>query len=417
VTIASTPPAARWLDHPGHLRWLADEGDRLLGFYQWSALDPVAGFAWLDRNGRPVAGQPSQLWITARMVHSFSLAHLSGRPGALGMAEHGLRALMGPFVDAEHSGWYRSVDVSGPVDANKEAYQHSFVLLAGASASLAGIAGGLELLGLAREVVDTHFWDDETGMCVDRWDRAWQHLDPYRGQNANMHMTEAFLAAADATGEGVYLARAARIADRVIRQVTAASQWRLPEHYKLDWTPDFEYGKGGSQGQFRGGYGSCVGHWFEWARLLLQLRYSEVGEPWMLDAAEHLFDQAVVEGWDSNIGGVRLFVDFHGAPLDDDRYHWVIAEAIGAAAMLERATADERYRRWYQTFWSYADRYVLDRQQGSWHHQLDPLNQPKYTVWDGKPDLYHAYQSTLCASAPLGLSFAAALAAEAVTLH
>ena len=49
----------------------------------------------------------------------------------------------------------------------------------------------------------------------------------------------------------------------------------------------------------------------------------------------------------------------------------------------------------------------LDRELGSWHHELDRQNQPAETVWVGKPDSYHAVQATLLPRIPLRASVAA----------
>ena len=56
-------------------------------------------------------------------------------------------------------------------------------------------------------------------------------------------------------------------------------------------------------------YGYTPGHSLEWARLLLQLRaqlsaLSGPGHDWMLDAAQHLFSQAVADGWDRERTGL-----------------------------------------------------------------------------------------------------------------
>ena len=69
-----------WLSSPAHARWLETEGDRLLTFSRASR-HPAGGFAWLDDAGRPQLDRPVELWITCRMTHVFSLAHLMGRPG------------------------------------------------------------------------------------------------------------------------------------------------------------------------------------------------------------------------------------------------------------------------------------------------------------------------------------------------
>jgi mannose/cellobiose epimerase-like protein (N-acyl-D-glucosamine 2-epimerase family) len=61
----------------------------------------------------------------------------------------------------------------------------------------------------------------------------------------------------------------------------------------------------------------------------------------------------------------------------------VLCEAIAAAAVLGERALEEAW-------WQHAERYFIDREGGSWHHELDEHNQPARTVWDGKPDVYHA---------------------------
>ena len=64
-------------------------------------------------------------------------------------------------------------------------------------------------------------------------------LDDYRGLNANMHTVEAFLAVADATGNETYRWRAGRIIDHVLTWANH-NDWRIPEHFRKDWTPDLD---------------------------------------------------------------------------------------------------------------------------------------------------------------------------------
>jgi mannose/cellobiose epimerase-like protein (N-acyl-D-glucosamine 2-epimerase family) len=221
-----------WPDRPGHRRWLAREADRILDFYQWASADPAGGFDWLDAIGRPMPGGRRELWINARMVYVYALAHITGRPGAAGMVDHGLAFLSGAGRDREFGGWYSALGAAGePVDDDKLCYGHAFVLLAASTASLAGWEPARELLDEASRLIDERFWDDAQGLCADTYDLRWQRVEDYRGQNPNMHMTEAYLAAADATGDMAYLARAARIARRLINEQAASHDWRLPEHY------------------------------------------------------------------------------------------------------------------------------------------------------------------------------------------
>lgn len=409
--------AGNWADRAGHRRWLAREGDRILGFYQWACLNPSGGFHWLGSGGAPLAGQRRELWINARMVHVYSLAHLAGRPGAAAMVEHGLEYLRGIGRDAEFGGWFWALDEGGrPVDDTKQCYGHAFVLLAASSAALAGFQAARTLVDEAATVITDRFWDDTAGLCSDTYDRRWERALDYRGQNPNMHMTEAYLVAAEVTGNSEFLGRAARIAERLIRQRAASHEWRLPEHYDANWSLILDYNADDPDNLFRP-YGSIVGHWFEWARLLVQLNATDAGDAWMLDAAQNLFSRGIEDGWDDARTGLLFTVDFSGKPINRDRYHWVCAEAIGAAALLWRVTGEDTYQHWYQRFWTFADRYLIDTVDGGWRHQLDEDNRPVDTVWKGKPDAYHAYQATLFAGLDprRGLAAAAAAGVESPT--
>lgn len=409
---ASTPAGSGqpWPELAHHRGWLVAEFHRLLDFAEASA-HPAGGFAWLDTSGSPVLDRPVETYVTCRMTHAFALGHLLGRPGAGPLVDHGVAALRGRLRDDRHGGWFGSVGDDGPVETDKGAYAHAFVVLAAASATAAGRADAAELLDEALAVSEQRFWDDEHGLCVESWSADWAELERYRGVNANMHTVEAYLAAADVTGQPVWRERAARITERVLDQWARDNSWRIPEHFDEEWRADPEYNRDDPAHQFRP-YGATIGHAMEWCRLALQLRASLGAEPpgWLLEAPVALFDRAVADGW--AVDGADGFVyttDWSGTPVVRDRLHWVVTEALGAAAALWAATGEDRYERWYREWWDHAARCFLDRVHGSWIHQLDPHNRPASTVWDGKPDTYHALQATLVPLLPLGPSFALAL--------
>jgi mannose/cellobiose epimerase-like protein (N-acyl-D-glucosamine 2-epimerase family) len=89
--------------------------------------------------------------------------------------------------------------------------------------------------------------------------------------------------------------------------------------------------------------------------------------------------------------------------------HWVVAEAVAAAAALHAATGEPRYTADRDRFWAFAQAHHVDRARGSWIHQLDRHNRPAATVWPGKPDLYHAVQAVLLPRLPLAPGLAVAL--------
>lgn len=402
---------ASWLRNRGHQHWLLDQTHRLIGFYQYACVDPRGGFFELDSEGRPQQNATRHLVVTSRMVHNFSLAHMLGRPGATPLIDHGLRFLREAHRDRTHGGYYWVVDHDGPVDSGKQAYGHAFVLLAASSALIAERPGAEELLYDVWSVLEEHFWSEPGGLVVEEFAEDWTGPGPYRGQNSNMHLVEALLAAFEATDDRVYLERATRIAERLIRDLTANNGWRLSEHYTEDWEVDPDYNRDDPENMFRP-YGSVVGHWPEWSRLLLGIRaLSEDPPPWLLDAARRLFDLAVGEAWDEETGGFVYTVEFDGTPLNRDRYQWPISEAIGAAAILADVSGEEKYEHWYRTLWDFADRHIIDRERGGWYYLLDPDNKPKEVpgVVTGKPDLYHALQSCLAPLLPSDAGIGASL--------
>ena len=400
-----------WTLLPSHHRWLAAHAQGLLAFGRRTPY-PGGGAAWLDDEGSPLLERGVETWITARTVHVYSIGSLLGVPGCRPVAQAALAGLRGPLRDEEHGGWYPAVAADGTPAAGKTAYAHAFVVLAGSSATAAGLDGAPELLADALAVFERRFWDDEAGRAVDTWDTAFTTLDGYRGLNANMHTVEAFLAAADVTGEQLWLERAARVA-AFAASSAAGNGWRLPEHFGPDWTPLPEYNDDRRDDRFKP-YGATVGHGLEWARLMLHVEAAydtAAGDTDWLSAARALFERAVADGWaPDGADGFVYTTDWHGNPVVRDRMHWVTAEAIGAAAALYTRTADEEYAAWYARAWDYAQRYLVDHEHGSWHHQLTPGNTPTGTVWPGKPDLYHAFQATLIPRLPLAPSVATAVA-------
>ncbi len=175
------------------------------------------GFYWLDDTGSPDRDKVLELWINARMTYVFSLAHLAGDDDALRMASHGVRALSTLFHDDVNGGWYDRVDFDGDVaDTTKGCYGHAFVLLAASSAKAAGVEGADELLAEAARVHGQRFWDPDEGRCIEEVSEDWSLVDGYRGANGNMHAVEAYLFAADVTGDEIWRRRALSICERIV---------------------------------------------------------------------------------------------------------------------------------------------------------------------------------------------------------
>ena len=396
---------------------LAAECDRLLDF-GGRFPHPAGGAAWLDADGHPDLGRPVFTWVTARMTHVYCLGHLLGRPGDGELAAQGLSGLRGRFRDPDAGGWFTSVEDDGRTPDEKACYTHAFVVLAAASARLAALPGADDLLEEALTVWQGRFFDAGAGLFADTWDRGFTRLDPYRGLNGNMHAVEALLAAADATGDEALRDRALGICRRVVQEFAEPHGWRIPEHFDESWRPQLDYSRDRPDDPFKP-YGATVGHGLEWSRLLLHLEAAlgnsalgEAAPDWLAPGAIALFERATADGW--AVDGADGFVyttDWDGRPVVRDRMHWVAAEGFAAASALHARTAEPAYAVQAATWWAYAERHLIDRVRGSWHHQLDEHNEVIATVWPGKPDLYHAVQATLLPRLPLAPGLAAALAA------
>jgi len=232
-------------------------------------------------------------------------------------------------------------------DATNHCYGLAFVLLAHAHALMAGVADAAEGLERCWQLMEQRFWRPENSLYADEAAPDWT-VGPYRGQNANMHACEAMQAAWRATKDRKYLDRAVALAEAVTGRLGAKSAG-LPgvipdcaalvwEHFREDWSIDPDYNRGDRTNIFRP-WGFQTGHQTEWTKLLLQLDRlcADAGlapAPERLARARAFFDAAMRFGWDDAHGGLAYGFAPDGALYDGDKYHWVQAESLAAAAWL-----------------------------------------------------------------------------------
>jgi mannose/cellobiose epimerase-like protein (N-acyl-D-glucosamine 2-epimerase family) len=325
------------------------------------------------------------------MVHCFAIAHLLGLPGADRIVDHGMAFLWERMRDGGHGGYFWAVDDDKPTDPTKQAYGHAFVLLAASSAMCVGHPDAPRLIEDVTQVIEDKFWDKAAGASTEEYNPDWSPIGTYRGQNSNMHLTEALMAAFEATGDRGYLDKAESIASLIIDRHARNEGWRVAEHFTESWDVDREY-KGDPM--FRPS-GTTPGHALEWSRLLVQLW--ELGgrsKAWMIEAAAELFRKTASIGWDRKLGGFYYTLDWSDRPDQKDRYWWPCAEGIGAAAALGSVNADPIYEEWYRGIWSFLATHVIDKRHG-WQPELDSALHPVSRVFEGRPDIYHAVQACL----------------------
>ena len=386
---------------PAHRLWLLQQAGHLFDFFQTAAINPKGGFFPLGNNSIPQPVGPGgalrQIHDTARMVHCFVMAQQLGLPGADRVIDHGMHYLWNGHRDPQHGGYFWGVDDDSIPNPTKQAYGHAFVLLAASSAKVAGHPDADRLIADITDILLTRFWADQAGATTEENAADWQSLGNYRGQNSNMHLTEALMAAFEATHDRMYLTMAERIADLIINRHARAMGWRVAEHFHADWSVDPDYS---GDPMFRP-FGTTPGHALEWSRLLVQLH--ELGGkrlPWLREAAEALFLHTCAIGWDPHKGGFYYTLDWADKPAQPDRYWWPCCEGIAAAAVLRASGGGQAFEDWYARIWSFSATHLIDRQGGAWHPELDSNLAPVNRVFSGKPDIYHAVQACLIPLVP-----------------
>lgn len=369
-----------------------------MAFYHPRAIDPAGGFFHYFRDDGSVYDVSHRhLVSSARFVFNYAMAACQFPDSPLAPSYrdailHGLRFLRETHHDARTGGYVWTLRDATPEDCTYHAYGVAFALLAYASARKAGI-NTTAWMDETWALLEARYWDAESGLYRDEADAEWT-FSGYRGQNANMHLCEAMIAAYEAGGDRRYLDRALLLADHMTRRQAALAGGLVWEHYDVDWNVDWDYNRDDPKHLFRP-WGFQPGHQVEWAKLLLQLDEHLGGHghapDWLVPTARHLFDRALESGWDDVHGGIaygfaagsadapatdgrRLDAGAATWICDDDKYFWVQAEAIAAAMRLHARTGDARYRNWYLRLWTYAWQHFVDHRHGAWFRILDARN-------------------------------------------
>ena len=367
-----------------------------LAFYAPRVMAPEGGFygCFLD-DGTCFDPHSRQLVSSARYVLNYATAYRFYRqPQHLEWAQWGL-----DFLNNGHkqtNGHYAWLLESGAVtDSRVMAYGHAFVLLAAAACLRAGVKTASETLYETYEFMETYFWDDKGGAYYDERDNTLKTLSPYRGQNSNMHMCEALLAAWQASADERFLDRVEQLANKFTIDLAAQSGGQIWEHYDSQWAVDMEYNIDTPNDRYKP-WGFQVGHQTEWAKLLLILNHERPNKKW-LTRAKSLYDSAVKIGWDEEFGGLVYGVAPDGSYCSTEKHFWVQSESFAAAWRLYSETGDEKYLHDYKRIWRWSWDHMVDHKYGAWYRvrnrdgsainaQKSPLGKTDYhtmgACWD-----------------------------------
>lgn len=150
-------------------------------------------FEAVSAAGQPLPAQRYRAMACARQLYVFS--SLIDQPGTREHAATLFRSLQRHFHDAEHGGWFYSIDPQGkPLDRRKDLYTHAFIVFACAH-YWAKVREPLveSVLNAALEVIATRF-STGNGLYEALLDEDWSAVGSGPLQNPLMHLAEGFLA-------------------------------------------------------------------------------------------------------------------------------------------------------------------------------------------------------------------------------
>ena len=427
-----------WLDSIEHNRWLSAQLQALIAEAKVSTTP--SGFSEGPEGQEP--SPRTQFTLSARMLHAFSLGTLLGLPGSRRYADHATRTLRRVIdehlkelpdpraVDEEEntdSEAYKAEVRGGDIDYQLD---NALLISASAAAAVANRPGAHELLLGALHEQERRWLAPNSLVYGAIASGSTQHKAPIVSLGTLASTTEAYLAAAEATADPVWIDRAEAITLAVARMGSETS-WRLGEYIDIETSSPVTQGEQGWAKKWEHWSstpvleGVQIGTLLRWARLSIQVRAAlrSLGrkpDDALLEAATEFFERARVDGWrKKGYAGFVTSVGFehHEAEILDDRHFmWVACEGVCAAVSLARALRDdgasegevEHYEHCYRSWLDFINDELIVR-PGQWLHVLSFDNQVIEESAPRSGDIAWAIQTVLIGRIPMWPPFASAI--------
>lgn len=311
----------------------------------------------LQPDGTPSPSEVRTTLVTARLVYSFSHAHLLGVPGALAAARHGLDFLWEVCRRPDGRFCHRCSVTGEVLDARSDFYDLAFVLFALGWYGKA--SGEREAFGRAEAVmgfIESELAHPEGGFREDTLGTL------PRRQNPHMHLLEACHALAEASGDPRWLERADMLV-RLMQRRMVDDAGSLTEFFGEDWSP-----APGGGGQIRE-----PGHHYEWTWLLYH-HARLTGSTAARDSARQLF--AFADRHHAVGSLVVNEIDPQGTVLNGAALLWPQTEYLKALAARAEFEDDAAATARLDAHLDLIFTSFVDRGTGLWVNQLDTAGQP-----------------------------------------
>jgi mannose/cellobiose epimerase-like protein (N-acyl-D-glucosamine 2-epimerase family) len=250
-----------------------------------------------------------QLFLFSSFIGHPQVADAGIRAAAL------FRSLQQHFHDAEHGGWFYSIDPQGaPLDRRKDLYTHAFIIFACAHYWVKVREPLVEsVLNAALHVVAEQFADGD-GLYESVLDEDWSSLGAGPLQNPLMHLAEAFLATLEVREDAQTLAALDALAEAMQRRFVDIEHGVMLEK-PLDAVDNW----------------SEPGHQFEWFYLLESSEHLR-GTP-LHRSLTTAFAHAEEQGVDQITGAVVAMLEVDGSVKDGTQRIWAQAEYLRALTL------------------------------------------------------------------------------------
>lgn len=292
--------------------------DVIVPMWQGPGWNPQLALAYeaLDAEHRPLPPQRYRAMACARQLYLFSsLIDGEHTPIAEERAAALFRSLQRHFHDAEHGGWFYSIDAQGaPLDARKDLYTHAFIIFACAH-YWAKVREPLveSVLNAALKVVAERFSSGD-GLYEAVVNQDWSSLASGPLQNPLMHLAEAFLATLAVRDD-------ADVQSGLLDLCTAMQKRFIePQHGVM-----LEKPLGAVDNWFE------PGHQFEWFYLLQSSSLLRGGA--LHRSLERAFAYAEEVGVDQQSGAVSGMLSIDGGVRDATQRIWAQAEYLRALTL------------------------------------------------------------------------------------
>jgi len=304
--------------------------DTLVPLWQGVGFNADLGlpFEALNESLQPMPVQRYRAMACARQLYVF--ASVIDQPGAREHAATLFRSLQRHFHDAEHGGWFYSIDPQGkPLDRRKDLYTHAFIVFACAH-YWAKVREPLveSVLNAALEIVATRFSTGD-GLYEAVLAEDWSPQGSGPLQNPLMHLTEAFLATLQA--------REDKPTQAALLALCKAMQARFvePVHGVM-----LEKPRGAGDNWFE------PGHQFEWLFLVQT-------SPLLQDTPLHCsLQRAFAYAQQVGVvdGAVLSTLKLDGTVIDGTQRIWAQAEYLRALTLQSGAAVDKQLQVFAERF-------------------------------------------------------------------